>query len=269
MIPKSSSMLSMKSSRNGIMAANSSNDSFSNHSRRRMRKSSSVSQVGRGPMSVPESQGRRDQFRKNQSWGDVQRSQPGPRSRFSSGLGEKTVSFDEVVMVRPALPRSRYSIEEINRCWYKKQDKKRFTEEIKETVKHAKDKKKLGNDISLRGLEKYAPMAKAYEERRKQTVRAVLWEQAHQRKSTNGAQNAVFAMDNTKLRKVYRKGTKPAQTLAHAMGKVDQLEVSRLQKTWGASVFGQSGLEKVVAEQQPQKQKRRRSSGLRNMIRGM
>jgi len=205
-----------------------SNDNKVLKSKRGLRKSVSFDQKGQSRPTIPKtssSHSRREFMRKSVSFNDVVRTRP--TSTNQNGASDKNVSFDEVVMVRPVLPLDMYTDNEIADCWYFPTDKKRFSQEILETLKKVKARESL-EGCTVRGLEKYSQMGKSQEERRKFSVKVVLEEQEAQRALVNGDSSLVY--DTTKMRKAYRKLSKAAQNLANAMGKLDEMEAISSQK---------------------------------------
>jgi len=148
-------------------------------------------------------------------------------------MEEKSVAFDEVVMVRPVLHLSDYSDQEVANTWLQLSDKQRTKIDVLNTLKLAKEQasndnkdNKDSNSVCTRGLEKLSDGGRT-RERRRISIREVLEEQESQRSVFNAKASSKskepFVYDTTKFRKAYKPHSRAARHVAHAVGKIDEM----------------------------------------------
>jgi len=144
-------------------------------------------------------------------------------------LDYMSVSFHEVVMVRPVLHLSEYTDQEIADCWYVLADKQRVKADVMKTLQqYAKDKKaNLTSSVNTRGLEKLSDGGRT-RERRRISIREILEEQEGQRQeqsvsSQNQEEPSPIIYDMNRFRKIYKPYSRAARHVAHAVGKIDEL----------------------------------------------
>lgn len=155
---------------------------------------------------------------------ESQRSQRGQRRL------RKSVSFDEVVMVRPVIPLAEFTDQEIINSWYLPVEKQRMRAEIMNILKVIKEKNKNSKkQFNVRGLEWLAQKDKVRERARKASINEILQEQANQRANASESEDAIM-YDSLRFRKVYRRHSKSAMHTAVAMGKIDAMEVETASK---------------------------------------
>lgn len=140
----------------------------------------------------------------------------------------KSVSFDEVVMVRPVLPLSEYTDLEIISSWFLPVEKKRIKLEIHKIIKMVKERNtKSQKQFNVRGLEWLTDKEKTREKTRKQSVKDILHEQEFQRikaKEADKSNDDSIIYDDKAFRKSYRRHSRAAAHHAHNMGKMDEME---------------------------------------------
>ena len=163
-----------------------------------------------------------------------QQQRPRPQMR-------KSVSFDEVVMVRPVLALENYTDQEIISCWYLPIEKQRTKIEIMNIIKVVRKKNETSEkQFNIRGLEHFAAKDKTYEKKRKASIRDVLKEQKAQREAyikqqqkqrDDDQQQGSIVYDMKQLRKVYRRYSRSSSQLARAMGQIDEIEAGIVPKT--------------------------------------
>jgi hypothetical protein len=145
-------------------------------------------------------------------------------------MEEKSVAFDEVVMVRPVLHLSDYTDQEVANTWLQLSDKQRTKIDVLNTLKLAKEAASNDKDnkdaVSTRGLEKLTDGGRT-RERRRISIREVLEEQESQRSvfkakfSRKSKEPLVY--DTAKFRKAYKPHSRAARHVAHAVGKMDEM----------------------------------------------
>jgi hypothetical protein len=144
-----------------------------------------------------------------------------------------SVAFHEVVTVRPVLHLSEYTDQEITDCWYVLADKQRIKADVFKTLQqYAKDKKENNETTSLctRGLEKLSDGGRT-RERRHISIREILEEQESQRQEqqetgSTSTSTSPMIYDTTRFRKIYKPHSRAARHVAQAMGKIDELAVT-------------------------------------------
>ena len=138
---------------------------------------------------------------------------------------KKSVSFHEIVMVRPVLHITEYTDQEVRALWMVEEDRKRIKADILNTfvmVKRVREGKFRG---CTRGLEHLSDGGR-HRERRNISIREVLEEQERQRKihkdnnKTNNNDGIVY--DTARFQKVYKPHSRAARYQAHAIGKIDE-----------------------------------------------
>lgn len=153
----------------------------------------------------------------------------------------KSVSFDEVVMVRPVLPLADYTDQEIISSWYLPIEKQRMRAEIMNIIKVVKKKNQTsGKQFNVRGLEWLAEKDKTREKKRKSSIKEILNEQKaqreahtanrHQPQQRDDQQSSSITYDFKQFRKVYRRHSRAAMQLAETMGKIDEMEGGNVQQ---------------------------------------
>merc|ERR1719343_1107830 len=143
----------------------------------------------------------------------------------------KSVSFDEVVMVRPVLPLADYTDQEIISSWYLPVEKQRMRAEIMNIIKVVKKKNETSEkQFNVRGLEWLPEKDKTREKKRKSSIKEILNEQKAQREAHAAQQQqrddqpSSITYDDKQFRKVYRRHSRAAMQLAQTMGKIDEME---------------------------------------------
>jgi len=164
------------------------------------------------------------------------------RSQRSQRRLRKSVSFDEVVMVRPVIPLAEFTDQEIINSWYLPVEKQRMRAEIMNILKVIKEKNKNSKkQFNVRGLEWLAQKDKVRERARKASINDILQEQANQRANASESEDAII-YDSHRFRKVYRRHSKPAMHTAVAMGKIDAMEAENITKPPSMMVRGHSSM---------------------------
>jgi len=152
------------------------------------------------------------------------------RSQRSQRRLRKSVSFDEVVMVRPVIPLAEFTDQEIINSWYLPVEKQRMRAEIMNILKVIKEKNKNSKkQFNVRGLEWLAQKDKVREKARKASINDILQEQSNQRANASESEDGI-TYDSHRFRKVYRRHSKAAMHTAVAMGKIDAMEAETAPK---------------------------------------